>query len=164
MSILSFTFNLSEGNIGIKIKTYPIINAVDEGSMAKLNALEPGSLILSLNGRKYDTKEDFLNKIKNLKQSSPIIDLMVLEDPQNYNFSSLRFANVTLSPPTNIIDINTPEQIETISGWHDGENTGEGDDTFTMNPITKGFGGLRGEVLFIPKDYNFYHGIDMGER
>jgi len=159
MSIVSFTFNLSEGSIGIKIKTYPIINAVDEGSMAQLNALEPGSLILSLNGKKYDTKKDFLNKIKSLKQSSPIIDLLVLEEPQNYNFSSLRFANVTLSPPTNMIDINRPEQIETISEWPNSNNRGTNGDTFTMNPFTKGFSGMKGEVLFIPKGYKFYHGL-----
>ena len=83
MSIVSFTFNLSEGSIGIKIKTYPIINAVDEGSMAQLNALEPGSLILSLNGKKYDTKKDFIKQIKSLKQSSSTGDLLVLEEPQN---------------------------------------------------------------------------------
>ena len=159
MSVVSFTFNLSEGSIGIKIKTYPIINAVDEGSMAEREGLKSSSLILSLNGKKYDTKKDFLNKIKSLKQSSPIIDLVVLEEPQNYNFSSLRFANVTLSPPTNMIDINRPEQIETISEWPNSNNRGTNGDTFTMNPITKGFSGMKGEVLFIPKGYKFYHGL-----
>lgn len=159
MSVKSFTFNLNEGSIGIKLNSYPIIDNVLSGSIGERLGVKIGSLILSLNGKKYDTKKEFLNKIKSLKESSTHADLLLLEEPQNYNFSSLRFANVTLSPPTNMIDINRPEQIETISEWPNNNNRGTNGDTFTMNPITKGFGGLTGEVLFIPKSYNFYHGL-----
>ena len=164
MSVKSFTLNLNEGKMGIGLKTYPIIDNVESDSVGERLGVESGSLILSLNGKKYDTKNDFIKQIKSLKTTSPTVELLVLEDPQNYNFSSLKFGEITLSPPTNIIDINRPEQIETISEWPYSNNRGTNGDTFTMNPITKGFGGLIGEVLFIPKDYHFYHGIDMGGR
>ncbi len=159
MSVKSFTLNLNEGKMGIGLKTYPIIDNVESDSVGERLGVESGSLILSLNGKKYDTKKDFIKQFKSLKQSSSTSDLLVLEEPQNYNFSSLRFANVTLSPPTNMIDINTSEQIESISEWVEGKNRGTNGDTFTMNPITKGFSGLKGEVLFIPKGYKFYHGL-----
>lgn len=159
MSVKSFALNLNEGKMGIGLKTYPIIDNVESDSVGERLGVESGSLILSLNGKKYDTKKDFIKQIKSLKQSSSTGDLLVLEDPLNYNFSSLRFGNITLSPPTNMIDINTPEQIETISEWPNSNNRGTNGDTFTMNPITKGFTGLKGEVLFIPKGYKFYHGL-----
>ena len=159
MSVKSFTLNLNEGKMGIGLKTYPVIDNVESDSVGERLGVESGSLILSLNGTKYDTKKDFIKQIKSLKQSSLTGDLLVLEEPQNYNFSALRFANVTLSPPTNMIDINTPDQIETISEWPNNNNRGTNGDTFTMNPFTKGFSGMKGEVLFIPKGYKFYHGL-----
>ena len=154
-----FTLNLNEGKMGIGLKTYPIIDSVEGGSVGERLGIETGSLIISLNDKKYDKRVDFIKQIKESKKSSPTVELLVLDDPQNYNFSALRFGKITLSPPTNVIDIDRVEQVNSITQWSKGSNKGTNGDTFTMNPIARGFAGLKGEVLFIPKGYKFYHGL-----
>ena len=154
-----FTLNLNEGKMGIGLKTYPIIDSVEGGSVGERLGIETGSLIISLNDKKYDKRVDFIKQIKELKKSDSECVLIVLEDVINYNFSTLKFAGVTLSPPTNVIDIERVEQVNSITQWSKGSNKGTNGDTFTMNPITRGFSGLKGEVLFIPKGYKFYHGL-----
>ena len=59
MSVKSFTLNLNEGKMGIGLKTYPVIDNVESDSIGERLGVETGSLILSLNGKKYDTKKIF---------------------------------------------------------------------------------------------------------
>lgn len=172
---------------GIKfVGNYPFITEFRHGSLAEQRGISVGMEIIKVNGLQVPDNMEELSDIMKYLQTRQAYTLTFAGASaapraapplsKDYNITSVTGFKgweestggrqlYTSTCPNNYIEGFEPITIESIPQglFQQGENLGEDDDHFALNPRQVGFDGIPGEVLFIPTDYVIYKGAGPGD-
>ena len=165
---VEFTFSDTKRQLGIVFKgKYPFIDSINKGSYAS-ELMITDDLELTKIGD-YPAPDVFKEAIKLFKSEREIhgekftLQFRKPIDDSNFNWMQIEEFNgkkITCPKNESYISVNSKKDVEeSLKNLHIGENMGTYEDNYTVNPRTKGYEGIPGEVLLIPTNYPFYKGV-----